>query len=106
MKIFVAGASGAIGKPLIAELIRQGHTVTAMSQSEADAQALKEQGAADEIADALDASAVERAISHAKPEIVIDQLTRLPKHPSEIHDYLLCRRHPRRLCERPRVRPT
>jgi 2-alkyl-3-oxoalkanoate reductase len=88
MNIFVAGASGAIGRPLISELIRQGHAVTGMSQSETGAQALTEQGAAAEIADALDAAAVERAIRHAKPEIVIDQLTRLPKHPSEIHNYL------------------
>jgi nucleoside-diphosphate-sugar epimerase len=34
MKIFIAGASGAIGQPLVAELIRQGHTVTGMTHSE------------------------------------------------------------------------
>src|SRR5262245_56190674 len=88
MKIFVAGASGAIGRPLIAELIRQGHLVTGRTQSETGAQALTRQGAAVEIADALDAASVERAISHAKPEIVIDELTRLPKHSRVIHTYL------------------
>jgi nucleoside-diphosphate-sugar epimerase len=40
MRVFVAGASGAIGQPLIAELIRQGHTVTGMTRSEAGAQNL------------------------------------------------------------------
>ena len=88
MKVFVAGASGAIGRPLIAELIRQGHKVTGMSQSEAGAQELMKQGAAAEVANALDASSMERAIHHAKPEIVIDELTRLPKHPAEIQKYL------------------
>jgi len=40
MKIFVAGASGAIGQPLIAELVRQGHTVTGMSRDKANTQQL------------------------------------------------------------------
>ena len=42
MKVFVAGASGAIGQPLIAELIRKGHTVTGMTHSEAGAKRLRE----------------------------------------------------------------
>jgi 2-alkyl-3-oxoalkanoate reductase len=46
MKIFVAGASGAIGLPPIAELIRRGHTVTGMTSSEAGARKIIEQGAA------------------------------------------------------------
>ena len=58
MNIFVAGASGAIGRPLIAELIRQGHRVTGMSESETGTQALIDQGAVAEIADALDAASV------------------------------------------------
>lgn len=37
MRVFVAGATGAIGQPLIAELVRQGHTVTGMTHSEAGA---------------------------------------------------------------------
>jgi len=46
MRVFVAGASGAIGKPLIAELIRQGHAVTGMSHSAAGARSLLALGAA------------------------------------------------------------
>jgi nucleoside-diphosphate-sugar epimerase len=81
MKIFVAGASGAIGKPLIAELIRQGHTVMGMTQSEAGAKKLVELGASAELANALDASAVEKALRTSGAEVVIDQLTSLPKNP-------------------------
>ena len=40
MRVFVAGATGAIGQPLIAELVRQGHTVTGMTHSEAGARKL------------------------------------------------------------------
>lgn len=84
MKVFVAGASGAIGKPLIAELIRQGHTVTGMTQSEAGATKLAGFGANAEIASAFDASAVESALRRSGAEIVIDQLTSLPKNPADM----------------------
>src|SRR5262245_2496859 len=87
MKIFVAGTSGAIGRPLIAELIRQGHTVTGMTSSEAGAKKIVEQGAAAELANAFDAPSVERALRRAEPEIVIDQLTALPKDPADLHRY-------------------
>lgn len=88
MKIFVAGASGAIGRPLIAELIRQGHTVTGMTQSKVGAHQLVEQGAAAEIVDAYDALAVESALRGAEPEVVIDELTALPKNPSDLPAFL------------------
>jgi len=51
MRVFVAGASGAIGKPLIAELLRQGHSVVGMTTNEARAKELEEQGAEAVIAD-------------------------------------------------------
>ncbi|HEY7183950.1 MAG TPA: NAD(P)H-binding protein, partial [Blastocatellia bacterium] len=81
MRIFVAGASGAIGLPLIAELVRRGHTVTGMTSSEAGAKKIFEQGAAAELANAFETSSVERALRRVDPEIVIDQLTALPKDP-------------------------
>jgi 2-alkyl-3-oxoalkanoate reductase len=84
MKVFVAGASGAIGKPLIAELIRQGHTVTGMTQSEFGAAKLVEFGARAELANAFDASAVESALRRSDAEIVIDQLTSLPKNAADM----------------------
>lgn len=82
MKIFVAGVSGAIGQPLIAELIRQGHQVTAMSLNKANTQKLADMGASAALVDAFDAVAVERALRRSEAEIVIDQLTALPKDTS------------------------
>jgi nucleoside-diphosphate-sugar epimerase len=84
MRVFVAGATGAIGQPLIAELVRQGHTVTGMTHSEAGARKLVEMGAAIAQVSAFDAPAVEQALRYAKAEVVIDQLTSLPKHPSAL----------------------
>jgi 2-alkyl-3-oxoalkanoate reductase len=84
MRIFVAGASGAIGQPLIAELIRQGHTVTAMSRSAAGAQKLVDLRASVAVVNAFDQLAVEQALRRAQAEVVIDQLTALPKDPSQI----------------------
>jgi nucleoside-diphosphate-sugar epimerase len=87
MRVFVAGASGAIGRPLIAELIRQGHTVIGMSQSEAGAKKLSEQGATAVIADAFDSVALEKALKDCRAEVVIDELTSLPKNPAEMGAY-------------------
>ena len=84
MRIFVAGASGAIGQPLIAELIRQGHTVTGMTRSDSGARSLASMGAAVARASAFDAPAVQEALRQAQAEVVIDELTSLPKDPSEM----------------------
>lgn len=88
MKVFIAGASGAIGQPLIAELIRQGHTVTGMTQSPERAKRLVELGAAAAIADAFDGSAVEKALRTSGAEVVIDELTSLPKSPVDLNKAL------------------
>src|SRR5262245_57727943 len=82
MRIFVAGASGAIGQPLVAELVRRGHEVTGMTRSEAGARSLADLGAAVARVSALDAAAVEQALRDARDEVVIDELTSLPKDPS------------------------
>jgi|SRR5512135_116417 nucleoside-diphosphate-sugar epimerase len=84
MRIFVAGASGAIGQPLIAELVRRGHEVTGMTHSEAGARNLADMGAAVARVSAFDAAAVEQALRDARAEVVIDELTSLPKDPSEM----------------------
>ena len=84
MRIFVAGASGAIGQPLIAELVRRGHEVTGMTRSEAGARNLADMGAAVARVSAFDAAAVEQALREARAEVVIDELTSLPKDPSEM----------------------
>jgi 2-alkyl-3-oxoalkanoate reductase len=84
MRVFVAGASGAIGRPLITELIRRGHEVTGMTRSESGARSLVELGASVVQASVFDGSAVEQALRNARAEVVIDELTSLPKDPSEM----------------------
>src|SRR6201996_419129 len=84
MKIFVAGASGAIGQPLVAELIRQGHTVTGMTHSDAGAEKLQKAGAAVTRVSVFDSSALEDAVRRSSAEVVIDELTALPKDPSDL----------------------
>ena len=79
MKIFVAGGTGAIGRPLIAELLAKGHAVVALTRSQEKAQALAEQGIEPATADVFDADAVKTVIGRAQPEVVIEQLTALPK---------------------------
>ena len=78
MNVFVAGASGAIGRPLVAGLVRRGHTVTGMTRSDAGARALAELGAAVARVSAFDPEGVERAVRESRAEVVIDELTALP----------------------------
>lgn len=79
MKVFVAGATGAIGRPLITQLLAQGHDVVGLTRSSEKGRTLAEQGAEAAIADVSDADAIHTAISRAQPEVVIEQLTSLPK---------------------------
>jgi 2-alkyl-3-oxoalkanoate reductase len=84
MRVFVAGASGAIGRPLVAELIRRCHEVTGMTSSESGARNLAALGAAVAEVSAFDGAAVEQALRDARAEVVIDELTSLPRDPSEM----------------------
>ena len=79
MKIFAAGGTGAIGRPLIAELLAKGHALVALTRSPEKGQALVEQGIEPAIADVFDVDAVKAVVSRAQPEIVIEQLTALPR---------------------------
>jgi nucleoside-diphosphate-sugar epimerase len=79
MKIFVAGGTGAIGRPLIAELLAKGHAVVALTRCPEKAQAFVEQGIEPAIADVFDAEAIKAAVRRTQPEIVIEQLTALPR---------------------------
>lgn len=84
MKIFVAGATGAVGLPLVRALCAQGHQVTGMTRAGAGVDRLRELGARPSFADAFDANAVRSAIEAASPDVVIDQLTWLPANPADI----------------------
>jgi nucleoside-diphosphate-sugar epimerase len=77
-RIFVAGASGAIGRPLTALLVAAGHEVTGTTRSPEKAPTLEALGAKAAIVDAYDAFALTAAVKAASPEIVIHQLTDLP----------------------------
>jgi nucleoside-diphosphate-sugar epimerase len=79
MKIFVTGATGAIGRPLIAGLIQSGHEVIGMTRSQTGANFLFQQGAKAEIIDIFDADAVRSTLMRIQPEVIIDQLTSLPR---------------------------
>ena len=75
MKIFVAGASGAIGKQLVPRLVARGHEVVGMTRSESNQGALRELGATPVVADALDADQVGSAVANAEPDVIIHELT-------------------------------
>ena len=79
MRVFVAGATGAIGRPLVPMLREAGHEVTGMTRSEQRAEGLRTDGARAVVCDALDAAAVRAAMAEAAPEVVIHQLTDLPQ---------------------------
>jgi len=80
MKIFIAGGTGAIGRPLIAELLAGGHALVALTRSPEKARTLAEQGIEPAIADVFDTDAVKAVVTRAQPEVVIEQLTALPRH--------------------------
>ncbi|HEY8446299.1 MAG TPA: NAD(P)-dependent oxidoreductase [Thermomicrobiales bacterium] len=77
MRVFVAGGTGAIGRRLVPQLVEQGHAVVATTRSTAKARLLREFGAEPVVMDALDESAVVRAVAVAKPDVIIHQLTAL-----------------------------
>jgi nucleoside-diphosphate-sugar epimerase len=78
LKVFVAGASGVIGRPLVRQLIAAGHEVTGMTRSEDRAAEIREAGAAAVACDVFDAGALEAAVREVAPEVVIHELTALP----------------------------
>ena len=79
MKVFVAGATGAIGRPLVRQLVQAGHDVAGTTRKPARALELERAGVEPVVVDALDTAALEAAVVAARPEVVIDQLTRLPQ---------------------------
>jgi nucleoside-diphosphate-sugar epimerase len=77
MRVFVAGAAGAIGQQLLPQLVAQGHQVTASTRNPAKAARLRELGADPVVVDGLDAMAVGEAVARAEPEAVVHQMTSL-----------------------------
>jgi nucleoside-diphosphate-sugar epimerase len=88
MKVFVAGASGAIGRPLVAQLVERGHEVVGMTRSKTAV--IDDLGAEAVVADAFDAGAVLGAVEAARPDVVVNELTDLgrPLNPRKYADWL------------------
>jgi nucleoside-diphosphate-sugar epimerase len=79
VKVFIAGANGAIGRPLVKALIEAGHDVVGTTTSAAGLETLRNQGATGLLLNVLDADAVGREIARIGPDGIIDELTSLPK---------------------------
>ena len=77
MKVFVAGATGAIGRQLVPQLVARGHEVVGMTRSASKQDLVRSLGARPVVADALDPDAVARAVASAEPEVIVHQLTAL-----------------------------
>ena len=77
MKIFVAGATGALGQQLVPQLVANGHEVVGMTRTESKRDLVRSLGARPAVADALDPDAVARVVAEAEPEVIVHQLTAL-----------------------------
>jgi nucleoside-diphosphate-sugar epimerase len=80
MRVLLAGATGAIGRPLIRGLKQHGHSVFGLVRSAESMRMLTVMGAEAVIGDALDAASVRAAIARVRPDAVINELTSLPRH--------------------------
>jgi len=78
VRVFVAGASGAIGRSLVPKLIAAGHEVTGMTRSEARAEDVRAAGADAAVVDVFEADALRAAVERASPEVIAHELTSLP----------------------------
>jgi 2-alkyl-3-oxoalkanoate reductase len=77
MRVFIAGATGAIGRRLVPRLIGAGHSVTGLTRTPAKAALLRELGATPVVADALDQRAIRAAVNAAHPDVIVHELTDL-----------------------------
>ena len=77
MKVFVAGATGVLGRALVPQLVARGHEVVGMTRSASKQDGLRALGARAVVVDALDPDAVAEAVASAEPEVIVHQLTAL-----------------------------
>src|SRR5687767_13534015 len=77
MRVFVAGATGVLGRELVPQLVMQGHEVVGMTRTASKQDLVRSLGARPVVADALDPDAVAQAVASAEPEVIVHQLTAL-----------------------------
>jgi 2-alkyl-3-oxoalkanoate reductase len=77
MKVFVAGATGVLGRALVPQLVARGHEVVGMTRTASKQDLLRSLGALPVVADALDPDAVAQAVAAAEPEVIVHELTAL-----------------------------
>jgi nucleoside-diphosphate-sugar epimerase len=77
VKVFVAGATGALGRELVPQLVGRGHEVVGMTRTASKQDGVRALGARPVVADALDPDAVAEAVASAEPEVIVHQLTAL-----------------------------
>jgi uncharacterized protein YbjT (DUF2867 family) len=89
MKVFLAGATGAIGRRLVPQLVEAGHEVTAITRSEEKLANLYDLGAEPVLCDVFDAERLGSVVARAEPDAVINQLTDLPQslNPRKLKEY-------------------
>ena len=78
MRIFVAGATGTLGRPVVKRLVAAGHTVTGLTRSRDRARSIEAIGARAVVGDALDADTLRQIVIEDRPEVVVHLLTALP----------------------------
>ncbi len=88
MKVFVAGASGVVGRPTVRKLVAAGYDVVGMTRREERASEIRDAGAEAVVCDVFDAEALKEAVGAAQPEVVIHALTALPERFNPKEDYL------------------
>src|SRR3974390_224150 len=80
MRVLIAGATGAIGKPLLSCLDDAGHELFSLVRPRKAAGTRETARAHEVVADALDAASVLEVVRHTRPDVIVSELTSLPKH--------------------------
>jgi nucleoside-diphosphate-sugar epimerase len=96
VRVLVAGASGVIGRPLVALLLRAGHEVAGITRSVLGAGLVRDLGAEAVVCDVLDRSALVAQVAELRPEVIIHELTDLPDDPSAIDEHMAAHNRIRR----------
>ena len=87
MRVFVAGGTGVMGRRLVPALVARGHQVTATTTSAAKVGSLERMGARGVVMDGLDAASVGAAVASARPDVVVHQMTAIPRKARDSRSY-------------------